>query len=252
MPEPARAYEFGLSILARNEQGARTVAAKVAEDVRKYARIAPSVSFRFALWFDVIDAMGRRQGLEGAPLNAYRAHVSHFLTRVNEKIIGIMRDARRDRGKVTVVPSNLESKDDEKHILFAGTRSHARLKQVAVEVLAIARAEGVAVRMLLINADFAGTAPYEYHGEPAIQGQDFWEFGRGVRSYLRTLEFELIGDGKAADSLLWLGDQLSGAAAEIGFFNRTPQLRSAVAKVSIDERPLRVSLTGGLASIASA
>ncbi len=251
MPDPARAYEYGLSILARNEHGARTVAAKVAEDVRKYARIAPSVSFRYALWFDVIDAMGRRQGLEGAPLNAYRARVSHFLTRVNQTITGIMRDARRDRGKVTVVPSNLESKDDEKHILFAGTRSHARMKQVAVEVLAIARAEGVAVRMLLINADFAGTSPYEYHGEPAIQGQDFWEFGRGVRSHLRSLEGELTGGGKTADSLLWLGDQLSGAAEEMGLFNPTSQLTNAVAKVSIDERPLRVALTGGYASMAN-
>ncbi|TIS80554.1 MAG: hypothetical protein E5W94_00575 [Mesorhizobium sp.] len=80
-----------------------------------------------------------------------------------------------------------------------------------------------------------------------VQGQDFWEFGRHLRAYLRAFEGEITGGDRPAHSLVFLADKLSCAATEIAGFSRLDRVRNTTAEISIDERPLRIKILGGLA-----
>lgn len=240
VPDPARGYGFALTMITEQIPPARQEAARIDEDVRRYARLVRSASFQFALWFDIIDASGARAQLAEPDRAQHWTRIEHFNKKVDDVIRGAMRDARRQTARVVVVPRNLESKEDEKHILFSGAGGRERLVKVAQSVLVLARDHGLKVRMLMLPAGFAGSPPYEYHGDPTIQGRDFWNYGNQLRDRLRGEEGPELPD----HSLLWLADELQDLRV-------LPELRWAASPLTrayvlaIDERPLRVPVKGG-------
>ncbi|WP_335307754.1 hypothetical protein [Sphingomonas phyllosphaerae] len=243
LPTPEDAYRFGLRLIDRNRIGGDIVAAKAEEDLRRYARLTPAEVFEQALWFEIIPDADKDAGSPQS--HNWRDRNWHFMRRVATEIGGLGRDARRASARITIVPGSLDTVEGEKTLLFSGRSSRSWLGSAVLKLLSMAQEEGICVHMLVVNADFAGSPPYVFVGDPAIQGRDFWDFSRHARNWVKR-ETARWPRGR---STVWFGSELVDLSKSLGNFRWADDPVMTTAPLALSERRLDVSLRGGPAVV---
>lgn len=243
LPTPEDAYRFGLRLIDRNRVGGDIVAARAEEDLRRYARLTPAEVFDQALWFEIFPDADKDAGSPQS--HNSRDRNWHFMRRVATEIGGLGRDARRASARITIVPGSLDTVEGEKTLLFSGRSSRSWLGSAALKLLSMAQEEGIRLHMLVINADFAGSSPYVFVGDPAIQGRDFWDFSRHARNWVKR-EAARWPRGR---STVWFGGELVDLSKSLGNFRWANDPVMTKAPLALGERRLDVLLRGGPAIV---
>lgn len=253
MPDPQASYEYGLLRIERAQTAGRALVAQAADELRTYGRLLRRTDLRYALWYDVIDSVGQKSGLQGADLQRYRTRVAAFKSAANGVIAGTVRDAGRRGTDVAVSPASLRSTDDEKSILFGKSGGRESLQEATRLLLLLARDQGVRIRLMMINADFAGETAYRLQGDPVILGSDFWEYSSRLKKKLSELEDDLNRNSPTSGapcSLLWLCGEMAHSAQELDFVDwRTAPVETSRAVPGGGE-PIQVRIFGGRAWLA--
>ncbi|MEJ0060769.1 MAG: hypothetical protein WDM79_14845 [Terricaulis sp.] len=248
MENPPEVFQFGIDHTFRRQAIAQRLTMDATDEVRNYGRLQRRTDFAFALWYDIIDSTGRKSALSGTDLKTYLAQVADFKSSVAQVLRGVQRDARRAGVEIQILPNDLKSTDDEKHILFARKNASLWHREAIRALLVLGESKGVNMRLLAINADFAGVAPHCYHGDPTIEGTAFWEVGSTLRTHVKKIEANFLKNGmlKPSHSHLWFGDALANEAASCDFLSWVDGVSDAHATASMNDRTFRTRLRGGL------
>lgn len=253
-PDLEQAYVFGLNLISKRQHMAQATVFQTADLVRTYGQKKGRIDYDHALWYDIVNSTGQRSSLTGHDLAEYRKRVDKFKHDVNVLMFGLTREAQRRGVYIACPPGTLDSKDDEKHLFFSGEGSFEKLKEAIELIQRTARLAGLGLRMLAINGDFAGYPPQSYIGDPNIVGSAFWEYGSRVRDGLKKLEPELSEKGQLVlpYSMFWLGGAFAKMAEEFAVVGWSGEIVSDEIRVTMDDRPVRVSYIGGPVYVTSA
>jgi len=211
MNRPKDAFEYGLKFLEERVPRMRSISSQTETMIRNFGKQDRRVNYTSVLWYDIIDSRAKKSGLTAGPHREYRSRVRSFKHQINQNIYGLVRDAARAGGWVHPWQGPLRSKDDEKHLFFAGTRSLSWLQQALEILISSADANGVCVRVLLVKTNFSGDTAYKYETEPAVEGELFWEHFSELRSKVKSIETELRFNelGRPPErSVIWLAGDL--------------------------------------------
>ncbi|HYE46128.1 MAG TPA: hypothetical protein VEA44_10190 [Caulobacter sp.] len=248
MPDPQASYDYGFRRIDRAQLSGRALVAQAADELRNYGRLQRRTDLTYALWYDVIDSVGQKSGLTGEELHRYRARVAAFKTAANGVIAGIVRDAARRGTDTAVTPASLRSTDDEKSILFGKSGGRECLRETARLLLTLAEDRGVRIRLMVINADFAGEAAYRLQGDPVIMGSDFWEYSSRLKKKLSELEDDLNRSAPPrhpAPSLTWLCGEMAASVKEFDFLSWGADPIETSRSVPGGGLPIQVRIFGG-------
>jgi hypothetical protein len=248
MPDPQSSFEYGLGRLVLGRASGRALVGQAADEIRNYGRLQRRTDFSYALWYDVIDSLGQKSGLQGVELQRYRNRVAEFKHAANGVVYGVRRASQRRGTEMAIAPVSLRSTDDEKTLLFSHAGGRDWFREATRQLLALADDKSIRLRVLLVNADFAGEAAHRYHGDPTIMGVDFWEYSSRLKRRLAEIEDEIDRQARTSNrpsSLLWLCDELAEARDEFDFANWVPEPLQVVREIPIGNRPVQVRIFGG-------
>ncbi len=202
---PQAIFAEGFEHLTLKCPAARVLGSSLTKKVRNYGPLRPRTEFQYLLWYDMVNSLGERGNIPAVDMERYRQNVRSFKESINSTLFGIKRDAIREGVFITYDGNNLESLDDGRNILFGKTGASRWLRETVGILLRESNLRSVALRMLAINADFAGYSPYSYHDSPDVLGEAFWEYGSRVKGWIKDNELRLAPD---LVSTLWLGGDL--------------------------------------------
>ena len=199
------ALHFGLQSIFARQSVQRALIVQIVQFAQEFGRTDRKREFQYVVWYDIIDSTGQKSGLQGDALRKYRRKVRDFKDVIRSRLFDIRFDARRNDVYMHVWSNTLSAKDDEKHIFVYGPRCRDFVSSIIEIIGNEARASGVRVRILAMNADFAGEAAFHFEGQQDVEGEGFWEHGSRIKGELKKLEEPT----ESQVSYLWLVDRIA-------------------------------------------
>lgn len=200
MPNPVEACRFAMNFVEGRRHMMASLIRSAHPQVMNYGATEMPTYYDLVLWYDVINSTGEKLDVKGDALRNYRARVRAFKEAVNAEVAALMRAALERNARIYSWDGTEDSTDDEKHIFFGGSRAMSWMREVAQLLRRLARESGIALRMIMINGDFAGDRPHKYPRKVEILGEGFHESFSRVKAGVKAIELELRGPGSM---LVW-------------------------------------------------
>jgi len=248
MESPERSLKYGVAWIDQKLPAIRAAGEELGEDVINFGRSDKRINFSYVLWYDVIDGLGQKGGLSGEALSNYREKVASFKHDVIRHLHGLRRDAAQSNVMIEIWQGPLDSKDDEKHLFFTGTRGLGWLQQATKIVLMTAETHGICLRSLAINTNFAGPTAYKHKTSPTIEGAVFWEYLSRLKPQLKETEIERNWNPHGrppCNSLFWIGDDLVDKLDVAGLIHWSGEPLQLAPSTSIDDASVTTRVVGG-------
>jgi hypothetical protein len=227
---------------------ANSISRVCCDEMNEYGRASPRTDYQFVIWYDVINSMTEKFCMSDHEKSDYRRRVKRFrhnVAPVLDRMIRRITRSRKFNCSISSNPPSIEDADDEKTILLAGQRAEHFTREISEVILKQAQACGVEIRMVAINANFAGRPPFRYHGRTAIIGTVFWEYFSRVKRAVEQWEDRSTGAHRPPASHFWRGDQLAidNRKVELDFVSEEEVISC---RIENDGRSLELELRGGL------
>lgn len=204
---PIRLISFGIGWMKDKISDYESHSNMATHILKDYGRSDRRFNFNYSIWYDIIDSVGEKSGLKGEELKAYRARILEFKKGVNQDLMSLMNTAKQRNAVLYSFQSELDSFNDEKHVFITGTASITWTKK-AIRILFLrANTHNVALRTIIIQADFAGLPAHKYAENPMVESIPFFEHFSRIKKKMEEVELEskLNPYGKEAlHSFLWI------------------------------------------------
>ncbi len=215
METPLTSVQFALKWFDDNLGTIRAEVYQADQEARNFGRTDKRVSFAYVLWYDIVDSTGQKSGLTGEALVEYRNRVRTLKETIKDHLYALRSEASRSNAVIHIEQGDINSKDDEKHLFFTAARGLGWLRQVARGLLLAAEANGIGIRVMSINTDFAGLLVQKYATDANVTGAAFWEHLSRVKPELKKIEAE--NGAVPGRSYFWIGGRLVGELSLDGF-----------------------------------
>ncbi|WP_298326994.1 hypothetical protein [Asticcacaulis sp.] len=186
--EPKTMLSYALRIIDRELGESSHVCRQISSVCSAFGRVDKRLNYQYVIWYDIIDSTGEKSDLRGDALRAYRMKVRGFKEVINDEIEALIFDGRRRDIDIYCWANSLSSKDDEKNIFFSGARSIELVGRCINLIFNQSRALDVHVRVLVIDASFAGDSAHKFASDSTVHGEAFWEHSSRVKKRLKDLE----------------------------------------------------------------
>ncbi len=177
----------------------------------EFGKMDGRVSYQFAIWYDVIDSTSKRAKLSGEAALAYAARVRRFKASVSREVESLMIRVTGKGARLDVSGGGASSTDDEKHCFVFGSQALIWCRDIIRLLISCASRNGLAIRMLVLPADFAGIAAFKIpHRE--VDGEEFWAHLAQIKHSLKLSELEFgweSAGSSPSSSVVWVWASLA-------------------------------------------
>lgn len=238
----SEALQFGLQHVNRRTRVVHALIQQVIHVAHDFGRADAKRNFQYAVWYDIVDSTGQKSGLKGDKLRLYRNRVRDFKQHLTERIFELQRDGVRRDITLYSWSNTLSAKDDEKNIFLYGRRCLDILADLIEVMINETASCKLRIRVLVVDADFAGAPPYKYFSDPEVEGEAFWEHGSRLKARLKAKEDEADNHS----SYLWLADKTSKTPKYlVSNSNWLAAAQSGEILTEIENFPLKTRFFGG-------
>lgn len=185
------------------------------EDARREAEFATSsilkshrklgrVSYRFLIWYDILDVRVRRK-LTADSTDQYARAIDKFRALANSRLADYLEYMRNIGGSMFCDTGDINSTNDEKHIFLNAKGSGEREGfRVAKSLITAAGQCGVNIRLIATLTNLRGDYAYLNRGENSIDG----DFKSHVHTLIEDIKHSQLEKSLTpGQSIMWLVDK---------------------------------------------
>ncbi len=156
--------------------------------MEEYGQNRQRTSYNIVAWYDIIDSTGKKAGLRGEEYKEYEWRVDSFKRTINNFAHKQLLQARDSGDGQVKIPVTDDSRDDEKHIFYAGKHQDKRLRKILTQLLATAKKSGIAIRLAAMRTSNFSPRPHSLRSNDTVISNEFWHHFKEVKRELRALE----------------------------------------------------------------